>query len=187
MASSRDVSGGPCLPCQSEPNPSSINPSAAIIPKSPEMRMGKKAISLIRAAESHAQKLGHRAIGTGDLLWAMFHDDTGTKSTAIMQLEARGISANLVYASYRYSDNAANILKLAGERANELNHVFIGTEDLLFGLFHAPQTASRSRAVEQLFQRGVTEDLVFGNAELRCSTFGSVFPRNWESAALPGE
>ena len=78
-------------------------------------------------------------------------------------------------------------MQLAAERATTRQDALIGTEDLLFGLFHAPQTASRSRAVEQLFQRGVTEDLVFGNAELRSSTFGSVFPRNWESAALPGE
>jgi len=66
----------------------------------------------------------------------------------------------------RYSDNAVSILKLAAERADELEHEYIGTEDLLHALFHTSHVKSRSQAVDRLFQRGVTEALVFGQAEL---------------------
>ena len=108
----------------------------------------------------------HRSVGTEDILWSLFHEDEQQQSRAIRLLEKRGISRVSVYANFQYSDNAAAILKLAAERAHEQEHEYIGTEDLLHALFSSSHSKSRSLAVDRLFQRGVTEALVFGKAEL---------------------
>lgn len=128
--------------------------------------LGKKTTLLIASATEHAKAMRHRAVGTEDVLWAMFHEKAQEDSQAFQLLERRGISKESVYAAYQYSDNAVRIIRLAAERAKELDHQYVGTEDVLFALFHADQDFSRSRAVEQLFLRGVTPDLVFGDAYL---------------------
>jgi len=128
--------------------------------------LGKKSTMLLASATEHAKAMQHRSVGTEDILWAMFHEKNQEDSRALQLLKTRGISKDAVYSSYQYSDNAVRIIKLAAERAKDLDHQFIGTEDVLFALFHAEQDFSRSRAVEQLFLRGVTPDLVFGDAYL---------------------
>ena len=85
----------------------------------PELHVGRKAANMLLVAEQRARELGHRRIGTGDILWAMFHDDED--SEAIKFLKGRGVSRESVYASHRYSDNAGRILKLAAQRSSELS------------------------------------------------------------------
>ena len=80
-------------------------------------KLGKNAILLMTAAESHSLSLGHRSIGTGDILWALFHEQDQVGSVAVRYLAQRGITRETVYSSHKYSDNAAAILKLAANRA----------------------------------------------------------------------
>jgi ATP-dependent Clp protease ATP-binding subunit ClpA len=129
-------------------------------------KLGKNARRLMTAAESHSLSLGHRSIGTGDILWALFHEKDQVGSVAVRYLAQRGITRETVYSSHKYSDNAAAILKLAANRAMSEDHDYIGTEDLLFAVFHTDNVKSRSQAVDRLLSRGINRDLVWGKAEL---------------------
>lgn len=131
------------------------------------LRLGKKAATMMLAAEENARVMGHRAVGTGDILHALFHTEDGVQdSTAVKFLKKRGVTKESLYASHRYSDNAANILKEAQERATSLNKPVVGTEDLLWAIFQVDHVTSRSRAMDRLRERGVNLDLVWGNAIL---------------------
>mmetsp|Transcript_9011 Transcript_9011/g.20297 ORF Transcript_9011/g.20297 Transcript_9011/m.20297 type:complete len:521 (+) Transcript_9011:249-1811(+) len=141
---------------------------AEIAEKAARLRMGNKASDMLIKAEERARDLGHRAVGTGDILWAMFHDaEEDRQSTAISFLKGRGVTRESVYASHRYSDNAARIVKLAAQRSSDLNKRVVGTEDLLWAMFQTDDhTHSRSFAVKRLEARGVNMELVWNQAEL---------------------
>ena len=133
----------------------------------PEVHLGRKAASMLLVAEARARELGHRSIGTRDILWAMFHQEGLEESEAIKFLKNRGVSKESVYSSHKYSDNAGRIMKLAAGEAKRLKKPMVGTEDLLWALFQVDDHYhSRSQAVKHLETRGVNMDLVWGNAEL---------------------
>ena len=65
-----------------------------------------------------------------------------------------------------YSRNVSAILKDAEARARDSGHGKVGTEDLLHAMFHGEHTASKSKAVQQLYDRGITKEIVWGSAQL---------------------
>eukprot|EP00040_Diaphanoeca_grandis_P025049 m.138360 g.138360 ORF g.138360 m.138360 type:complete len:508 (-) comp29986_c0_seq1:214-1737(-) len=117
-------------------------------------------------AKRRAQSLGQSNVTTDDILWGLFHGLDQRNSLALKFMKTRGITENTVYADHGYTNNAQEILELAAKRAIELNRDVIGTEDLLYALFSASQQHSNSGAIELLYKRGVTKELVFGTAEL---------------------
>jgi hypothetical protein len=66
----------------------------------------------------------------------------------------------------RYSENAKAILKLASNKAAVESKGIVGTEDILWAVFAASQTNSRSNAVAQLSERGISFDMIFGKVVL---------------------
>ena len=54
--------------------------------------LGRKTQGLLDAAGLIAKERGHRAIGTGDLLWAMLEDTDASGSVALRFLEQRGVT-----------------------------------------------------------------------------------------------
>ena len=105
-------------------------------------------------------------IASEDVLWALLNEPS-VDSNAKRFLAKRGVTKESVFSAHRYSDNAAAILKLAALRATVDDHTTIGTEDLLFALFHSDSGGLRQhRAVDRLMRRGVNKELVWGTAEL---------------------
>ena len=68
--------------------------------------------------------------------------------------------------SMEYTSNVSNILRDAQGQARRLGHGSVGTEDLLYALFHGDHATSKSKAVEQLYERGITKEIVWGDARL---------------------
>ena len=66
----------------------------------------------------------------------------------------------------KYSSNAEAILKLASKKASIESKGIVGTEDILWALFAAPQEISRSKAVSQMAERGVSFEMLFGRVML---------------------
>lgn len=128
--------------------------------------LGRKTQGLLDAAGLIAKERGHRAIGTGDLLWAMLDDTDASGSVALRFLEQRGVTKEALLENARYSDNAAVVLKLASKRAADEGKDIIGTEDILWAMFSSSHETSRSQAVAALEDRGVNFDMVFGRAIL---------------------
>lgn len=100
--------------------------------KVPKLRIGKKTASVLMAAEERARYMEHRAVGTEDLLWALLHDSGETESTAFKFLKSKGVTKEVLYAKHRYSDNAAQILRIAAQHSSDLNKGVVGT-----GPFHS--------------------------------------------------
>lgn len=134
--------------------------------KDDTLSLSRKSTIAMREAEIRARQVGHRAIGTEDVLWALFHGLEQSDSLAQKFLKSRGVSQTTLYANHTYSKNAQAILQLAAERATTRQDALIGTEDLLIAMFASSQETSRSRSIDRLFKRGVTKELVFGEAEL---------------------
>lgn len=131
-----------------------------------DLSFGRHAKSALQTAEWKARAEGHQEIGTDDILWALFHDAEQSDSLALKFLKKRGVTKRSLYSDLEYSSNAQAILHHARQNADERGDVLIGTEDLLSAMFSASQETSRSRSIDRLFRRGVTRELVFGEAEL---------------------
>eukprot|EP00035_Acanthoeca_spectabilis_P039689 m.64243 g.64243 ORF g.64243 m.64243 type:complete len:500 (+) comp9707_c0_seq1:116-1615(+) len=126
----------------------------------PESRLlGTSAVrTVFESAARRARENARELVGIDDLRWAL--TDSDARSATPVAKDADD------FLTHKYTPNATNILREASARAREKNHVFIGTEDILYSMFTAPHTFSRSRAVERMIKRGVRPELVFGQAEL---------------------
>eukprot|EP00656_Telonema_subtile_P038689 TRINITY_DN4390_c0_g4_i1.p1 TRINITY_DN4390_c0_g4~~TRINITY_DN4390_c0_g4_i1.p1 ORF type:complete len:641 (-),score=132.66 TRINITY_DN4390_c0_g4_i1:141-2063(-) len=139
-------------------NPLDLQCCGRTVTISPELpRLGKATVSLIHVAGQHAREVGHRAIGTGDVLWALFNAEDASDSAAMKFMEKRGISREQVYSSFRYSDNVQYILVAANRRSAAKGAAVVGSEDLLHAMFEAKEGKSRSQAIQFLQRKGITE------------------------------
>ena len=84
-----------------------------------------------------------------------------------MDVDVAEIEAKAKFTKHaQYSENAASILKLASNKAAIESKGIVGTEDILWALFAASQDSSRSKAVMQLSERGISFDMIFGRVVL---------------------
>jgi ATP-dependent Clp protease ATP-binding subunit ClpA len=115
--------------------------------------------AVIDKARSRAKEKDHQAIGTEDLLWAMFNAPQ-IEGRAVSHMMQQGIPKEGVWGVHQYTPNVHTVLGLAQELAERKNETTIGTEDLLWAIFHNP--SMNSRALEFLSSKGITKGSVWG-------------------------
>jgi ATP-dependent Clp protease ATP-binding subunit ClpA len=115
--------------------------------------------TVVDKARLRAKENAHQFIGTEDLLWAMFNAPT-VEGRAVVHMQQRGITKEGMWGVHQYTPNVHKVLDLALERAEGANQTTIGTEDLLWAIFHNP--SMNSRAIEFLESKGITKGSVWG-------------------------
>jgi ATP-dependent Clp protease ATP-binding subunit ClpA len=115
--------------------------------------------TVVDKARMRAKENAHQFIGTEDLLWAMFNAPT-VEGRAVVHMMQRGITKDGVWGVHQYTPNVHKVLDLALERAEGANQTTIGTEDLLWAIFHNP--SMNSRALNFLESKGITKGSVWG-------------------------
>lgn len=115
---------------------------------------------VLEAARQKAEReQNSKVIGTEDLLWAML-DSPAMESRANQLLRAKGISRDAVWGDYSFSKNVLLMFEVARQQAAKTDSNVIGTEDLLWAMFHSPTV--QNRAVRHLNSKGITNDAVWG-------------------------
>ncbi|KAJ1458377.1 mitochondrial carrier domain-containing protein [Pelagophyceae sp. CCMP2097] len=102
------------------------------------------ALIILASAKWRAADKGKSIVGTEDILWALFSSSHSmSRSSAVKQLEDRGVNFDMVFGKAKLSPEARLAFKEAIEHANSTGAdgaaKVVGAEDLLWALFrHAP-------------------------------------------------